>query len=85
MKTLDIIHRPVFYLKHDVSETGFCLNFQVEIQLHLKTLDIIHRPVFELKHEVSETGFCLNFRVEIQLHPVYVASLSPDPETETTE
>jgi hypothetical protein len=25
-----IIHRPVFYLKHDVSETGFCLRFQVE-------------------------------------------------------
>jgi hypothetical protein len=22
---LDIIHRPVFYLKHDVSEAGFCL------------------------------------------------------------
>jgi hypothetical protein len=22
---LDIIHRPVFYLKHNVSETGFCL------------------------------------------------------------
>jgi hypothetical protein len=26
---LDIIHRPVFYLKH-VSETGFCLCLQVE-------------------------------------------------------
>jgi hypothetical protein len=27
---LDIIHRPVFYLKHDVSETGFGLRLQVE-------------------------------------------------------
>jgi hypothetical protein len=23
---VDIIHRPVFYLKHDVSENGFCSN-----------------------------------------------------------
>jgi hypothetical protein len=28
--TLDVIHRPVFYLKHDVSETGFCLRLLVE-------------------------------------------------------
>jgi hypothetical protein len=27
---LDIIHRPVFYLKHNVSETGFCLRLHVE-------------------------------------------------------
>jgi hypothetical protein len=27
---LDIIHRPVFYLKHDVSDTEFCLHLQVE-------------------------------------------------------
>jgi hypothetical protein len=27
---LDIIHRPFFYLKHDVWETGFCLRLQVE-------------------------------------------------------
>jgi hypothetical protein len=27
---LDIIHRPVFYLKQNVSETGFCLLLQVE-------------------------------------------------------
>jgi hypothetical protein len=27
---LDIIHRPVFYLKHNVSETPFCLRLQVE-------------------------------------------------------
>jgi hypothetical protein len=27
---MDIIHRSVFYLKHDTSETGFCLRLQVE-------------------------------------------------------
>jgi hypothetical protein len=27
---LDIIHRPVFYLKHNSSETGFCLRPQVK-------------------------------------------------------
>jgi hypothetical protein len=26
---LDIIHRPVSYLKHDISETGFCLRLLV--------------------------------------------------------
>jgi hypothetical protein len=26
---LDIIHRPVFYLKHGVSEAGFCLRLQL--------------------------------------------------------
>jgi hypothetical protein len=31
IRILDIIHRPVLYLKHDVSETGFCLRLQVEI------------------------------------------------------
>jgi hypothetical protein len=29
---LDIVHRPVFYLKQDVSETGFCLRIQVETE-----------------------------------------------------
>jgi hypothetical protein len=27
---MDIIHCPVFYSKHNVSETAFCLNLQVE-------------------------------------------------------
>jgi hypothetical protein len=31
---LDIIHRPVFILKHEVSESGFCLSREVKpIQL----------------------------------------------------
>jgi hypothetical protein len=28
---LDIIHRPHFYLKHNASETGFCLRLQVSL------------------------------------------------------
>jgi hypothetical protein len=28
--SLDIIHRPIFYLKHNISETGFCPRFQEE-------------------------------------------------------
>jgi hypothetical protein len=30
MAILDIIHPPAFYLRHDVSETGFYLRLQVE-------------------------------------------------------
>jgi hypothetical protein len=40
MTILNIIQRPVFHLKHDVSETGFCLHFQVEtIMLELRSGD----------------------------------------------
>jgi hypothetical protein len=28
--TVDIIHCPVFYLKQDVSEAGFCVHLQVK-------------------------------------------------------
>jgi hypothetical protein len=27
---MDVVHRPVFYLKHKISKTGFCLGRQVE-------------------------------------------------------
>jgi hypothetical protein len=27
---MDVIHRPVRYLKHSDSKTGFCLRFQME-------------------------------------------------------
>jgi hypothetical protein len=30
---LDIIHRPAFYFKHDVSEARFCLRLQVELNV----------------------------------------------------
>jgi hypothetical protein len=29
MASLDIIYSPIFYLKHSVSESGFCLRIQV--------------------------------------------------------
>jgi hypothetical protein len=35
---LDIIHRPVFYLKYNFSETEFCLRLQVE-PTHLGLMD----------------------------------------------
>jgi hypothetical protein len=28
---MDIINRPVFYLKHDISESGVCLRLKVEL------------------------------------------------------
>jgi hypothetical protein len=30
IEILDIIHRSVFYLKHSILETGFCLRLEVE-------------------------------------------------------
>jgi hypothetical protein len=47
---LDIIHRPVFYLKH-VSANGFCL------WLHVKPIQLgpIDRDGDYLKHNVSGT------------------------------
>jgi hypothetical protein len=30
-KSLNILHYPVFYFKHDVSETGFCPRFKPEL------------------------------------------------------
>jgi hypothetical protein len=30
MKIKNIVHRPVFYVKHDVSETWFCHSVQAE-------------------------------------------------------
>jgi hypothetical protein len=37
---LDIIHPPVFYLKHDISETGFCLGRQVNLLSGKKYLEL---------------------------------------------
>jgi hypothetical protein len=38
---LDIIHRPVFYLKHDVSETGLCLRLQVELLSRTQSTELV--------------------------------------------
>jgi hypothetical protein len=35
---LDIIHRPVYFSKHNVSDTGFCLRVQAKSS-HLGTID----------------------------------------------
>jgi hypothetical protein len=40
IKLRDIIQGPVFNLKHDVSETAFCLRFQVE-PIQLDQIDLI--------------------------------------------
>jgi hypothetical protein len=47
---LDIIHRSIFYLKQNVSETGFCLRLQVEsIQLYrIDTASLRLRPLYML-------------------------------------
>jgi hypothetical protein len=44
---LDIIHHPVFYLKHDVLETGLCLCLQAEPS----QLNPIDRPSLHLRVE----------------------------------
>jgi hypothetical protein len=35
---MDVIHRPVFYLKHKVSETGFYICLQAN-PVHLRPID----------------------------------------------
>jgi hypothetical protein len=54
---LDIIHRPVFYFKDNVSETGFSLRLQVEhIQLGLiDTASLCRRTQMSRFHLKMET------------------------------
>jgi hypothetical protein len=40
--TVNIIHRAIFYIKHDVSETGFCLCLAME-STQLESKDKISR------------------------------------------
>jgi hypothetical protein len=51
---LDIIHRPVFYLKYDVSVTGFCLHLQVEPTqlgpIDRASLCLCHKPIDLIVH-----------------------------------
>jgi hypothetical protein len=64
IKTLDIIHFHVFYLKHDVSETGFGLRLRVEVTQVLPKIEPV--SVSELgvgststwrQNPVSETSY----------------------------
>jgi hypothetical protein len=53
----EILHRPVFYLKHDISKTGFCLRLQVErIQVGTKDRDSLCLRAFQRQNPVSETS-----------------------------
>jgi hypothetical protein len=58
---LDIVHRPVFQLKHSISETGFCLHLQVE-PTQLVPID--------------RAGLCLRIGPEAESTPIYWALLS---------
>jgi hypothetical protein len=61
---MGIIHRPVFYMKHDVSETGFCLRLQTETaqfgllsaDTHISSIYWVHLIRFHLKKE-TESSF----------------------------
>jgi hypothetical protein len=65
---LDIIHRPVFYLKQNVSETSFCRRLQVEpTELDPVETSSIYRAQlskFHLKTEIqsSRRNVALNKR-----------------------
>jgi hypothetical protein len=47
---MDIIHRPVFRLKHDVTETGVCLRLQVE-PIHLGPVEIVSFSGHQQQHQ----------------------------------
>jgi hypothetical protein len=51
---LGIIHRPIFYSKHSVSETGFCLRLQVEPT----RLCPVDRASLSPDQTVMESVFC---------------------------
>jgi hypothetical protein len=37
----DMVYRPVCYVKHDISETLFCLRFQVELTQFSQQIELI--------------------------------------------
>jgi hypothetical protein len=48
---LDIIHRPVYFSKHIILETGFCLRFQVKSENGTSCIDWAQMSRFYLKTE----------------------------------
>jgi hypothetical protein len=52
---LDIIHRPLSYLKHKVSETEFCVRHQVEPpdRRQTSTIHLVKLNRFHLKTETE--------------------------------
>jgi hypothetical protein len=81
---LDIIHRPVFCLKHFVSETGFCLRPAVKFfqefyraqlsTLHLKTdTEFSFRNfVFEIKDRTMDNVHCYDSYINIPSSQTYI-------------
>jgi hypothetical protein len=54
---LNIIHRPVFYLKHSVSDIGFCIRLQVDPNQLVPTdrSSLCHRRLAQLSRFNLET------------------------------
>jgi hypothetical protein len=50
---MDIIHRPVFYLKHDVSENGFCPDREREREREISSIYWAKLSTFHLKEETE--------------------------------
>jgi hypothetical protein len=72
---LDIIHRTVFYLKHDVSETAFCLRIQVEpTQLGQASPpedgNILQYPKRRVLNKRQDDGYCDSY-LNIPLSETY--------------
>jgi hypothetical protein len=60
---LDVIHCPVYYLKHGISETGFCVCLQVE----LTEVDLVDRASLYLQMGQKQ-------RIAVSVAPILVGS-----------
>jgi hypothetical protein len=58
---LDTDHRPVLYLKHDVSETGFCLRRRFSPETENSSLHWAHLSRFRLKTETESSPLNVMF------------------------
>jgi hypothetical protein len=74
---MDIIHRPVFYLEHDVSETGFCLGRQAECT-QLGSIDRYilclrrQKPASKISCFKYKTGRWITSRISIDYYTIVV-------------
>jgi hypothetical protein len=74
---LYIIHRPVFYLKHDVSETGFFFHLQMEFtQIGPKERPSLCLRMFECSETVSVSECSENVRMFRDRDYVFLLGLS---------
>jgi hypothetical protein len=75
---MDIIHRPVFYLKTQPNSISLSVPHRKHIMspLRAQKVNAIHRPVFYLKQDVSEIGFCFRLQVQpTQVSPIETVCL----------